>query len=475
MSRHGVIVKSEKEAPRTELEKLGLHRVELSSLGLSGDEIDRIFRGIFVYSTGFHQIVKDLIYLHGKTGNFVGGKVWCLYTRVMEEMDPELYQSGITKVETEKTEEYNRMQSNLQEQIDALKASLSKTDESLKIFQDKASRQDIIVNIEKQRNFDLNRLYQDAIKIANSEKHEKEEALNLIRQLENTIKTNLHDITVLRTNLESANGGLKGLANVNESLSKQLKGVTESLLAMKEQESITQGKLRDCAQQKTVDDAKQKEMEFKLKLAVDTIQATQNEKNELRKVISEWAEKDSKSQREINDLLAARNAKDTAYLSLENQLRLKNKDYSELRAAYEDSIQTVLDLKNDILGKVNMIAAKDVESSQLALTSSRKIDELNEKLREYKYIEDEITKEKNRVEEYKKIAKAKQAETVNFKKTMSELQDELQGAKRSIFTKDSEIKELMSQISKQKVMIHSRFNPPFILTEDMIPLLLWTL
>jgi hypothetical protein len=64
----------ESEASKSELSKLGLDRVSLSARGLMGEEIDRIYRAIYVYSNGFQEIMYSV--LHHHEGNQLPSQLW---------------------------------------------------------------------------------------------------------------------------------------------------------------------------------------------------------------------------------------------------------------------------------------------------------------------------------------------------------------------------------------------------------------
>ena len=54
----GVITKAESKAP---INKYGIDRLSLSMEELSNDQIDRVYRCLFVYATGFYEIIKQNI------------------------------------------------------------------------------------------------------------------------------------------------------------------------------------------------------------------------------------------------------------------------------------------------------------------------------------------------------------------------------------------------------------------------------
>ena len=65
-----------------------MNRFQLSDFGLSGEEIDRVYRSIFVYSRGFASIMNDILAHHHEHGKNIVEKLWNLYSRVIDESNP---------------------------------------------------------------------------------------------------------------------------------------------------------------------------------------------------------------------------------------------------------------------------------------------------------------------------------------------------------------------------------------------------
>ena len=53
-----IILKPQNKLP---INRYGIDRLSLSNECLEGDAIDRIYRTLFVYSTGFYEVIKKIL------------------------------------------------------------------------------------------------------------------------------------------------------------------------------------------------------------------------------------------------------------------------------------------------------------------------------------------------------------------------------------------------------------------------------
>ena len=54
----GIIVKPENKTP---IHRYGIDRLTMTNAGLESDEVDRIYRCLFVYSVGFFEMLKKVL------------------------------------------------------------------------------------------------------------------------------------------------------------------------------------------------------------------------------------------------------------------------------------------------------------------------------------------------------------------------------------------------------------------------------
>ena len=59
----GVILKPENQKPSV---RYGIDRLALVNAGVQPETVERIYRSLFVYSVGFHELVRDCIQHTGK-------------------------------------------------------------------------------------------------------------------------------------------------------------------------------------------------------------------------------------------------------------------------------------------------------------------------------------------------------------------------------------------------------------------------
>jgi hypothetical protein len=58
---------------------------------MSGALIDRLYRGLFVYSVGVHSLIADAV-RHCPQGGRLIHRLWPAYLRLLETADPQVYE-----------------------------------------------------------------------------------------------------------------------------------------------------------------------------------------------------------------------------------------------------------------------------------------------------------------------------------------------------------------------------------------------
>eukprot|EP00742_Colponemidia_sp_Colp-10_P008230 GILJ01008900.1.p1 GENE.GILJ01008900.1~~GILJ01008900.1.p1 ORF type:complete len:1551 (-),score=340.43 GILJ01008900.1:59-4378(-) len=89
---------------------LRLGREDLHRAGIHNDSINRLYRSLFVYSLGFHDTVMNLL-KGAKNKNKLMGSLWKLFHFLLEESDPDIYQSAITEIESMNQVALNQLKS----------------------------------------------------------------------------------------------------------------------------------------------------------------------------------------------------------------------------------------------------------------------------------------------------------------------------------------------------------------------------
>ncbi|KAL4496532.1 hypothetical protein ABPG72_015893 [Tetrahymena utriculariae] len=96
------------------LKNFGLDRKSLQNKGVSKENIDRIYRSLFVYSFGFYEMIQD-IFAHIQDSAQTVASVWKIYGILLEYCSRTDFVNTVTQLEKEKT----AIVDNLEEQIES--------------------------------------------------------------------------------------------------------------------------------------------------------------------------------------------------------------------------------------------------------------------------------------------------------------------------------------------------------------------
>ena len=105
-----------KEDSRLPLMRFGIDRTSLLKSGLQAQEVDRLYRSLFVYSIGFYQLIQKILEHTNKKYTIVTG-VWKVYAILLEYCCQLDYQMIITTLNLEKREEIEQLESDFQSQL----------------------------------------------------------------------------------------------------------------------------------------------------------------------------------------------------------------------------------------------------------------------------------------------------------------------------------------------------------------------
>ena len=113
LSVPGQVVKEDSRLP---LMRYGIDRTSLLKSGLQAQEVDRLYRSLFVYSIGFYQLIQKILEHTNKKYTIVTG-VWKVYAILLEYCCQLDYQMIITTLNLEKREEIEQLESDFQSQL----------------------------------------------------------------------------------------------------------------------------------------------------------------------------------------------------------------------------------------------------------------------------------------------------------------------------------------------------------------------
>ena len=107
------LVQNESKIP---LVRYGVDRTTLLSAGLQAEEVDRIYRSLFVHSIGFFQLIRKILEHTRQKYTIVTG-LWKVYAILLEYCCQFDYEMIITTLNLEKREELDHMEKDFKEQI----------------------------------------------------------------------------------------------------------------------------------------------------------------------------------------------------------------------------------------------------------------------------------------------------------------------------------------------------------------------
>ena len=93
----GVILKPTQKLP---LQRYSIDRLFLHSVNVEVSSIDRIYRGLFVYSIGFYEMLHKALN-HAKNKYTLLSSIWKVYSILLEYCCKSNYQMLITEMSTE--------------------------------------------------------------------------------------------------------------------------------------------------------------------------------------------------------------------------------------------------------------------------------------------------------------------------------------------------------------------------------------
>jgi gas vesicle protein len=112
----GVVVKPAHKSP---IVRYQIDRVFLVNSGVQVDEIDRIYRGLFVYSIGFYEMIQKCL-THAKNKYTLLSNVWKVFSILLEYCCKSNYRMMIAKISTEHQEKLEELEEEMNKQISVL-------------------------------------------------------------------------------------------------------------------------------------------------------------------------------------------------------------------------------------------------------------------------------------------------------------------------------------------------------------------
>ena len=118
----GVIGKPEHVLP---LSRYGIDRITLVNLGLPGEEVDRLYHSLFVYTVGLFELIKGVTRFlkeHVNVYNYQT-KIWRVFQILLEYACKTDYEMITTQLEKEHGQVVNELEKKYKTEIDRLEVS----------------------------------------------------------------------------------------------------------------------------------------------------------------------------------------------------------------------------------------------------------------------------------------------------------------------------------------------------------------
>jgi hypothetical protein len=101
----GVILKPEHKNP---ISRYGIDRMSFSNAGIPTELVDRVYRALFVYSVGFHELVKKLLQHTEKKYTLITS-VWKVFAILLEYCCRTDYRMLISEISKEHKNEIEKL------------------------------------------------------------------------------------------------------------------------------------------------------------------------------------------------------------------------------------------------------------------------------------------------------------------------------------------------------------------------------
>jgi hypothetical protein len=123
----GVIMKPEHKSP---IARYQIDRICLNNAGVSNESVDRIFRGLFVYSIGFYEMLQRCL-AHAQNRYILLSNLWRVFAILLEYCCKSNYQMLISKLNEEHKDMLAAMESDFTEQLNKASESERRLKEAL--------------------------------------------------------------------------------------------------------------------------------------------------------------------------------------------------------------------------------------------------------------------------------------------------------------------------------------------------------
>jgi golgin subfamily B member 1 len=420
----GVIVKPRHKNP---IARYGIDRLTLARGGISDETIDRVYRSLFVYSVGFHELMKTCLE-HTKNRYELITAIWKVFAILLEYCCKSDYKMLVEEIHIQNEQKLKQMEVEYNHKLEEMKED----ERNLKNEMSTMQNYSIILEREKLEEKNI-RLKLEEELLQNSKNHEEEVQLRL--KFESKLN-NMHSIhRDLGTKYRRALLDIETLQNTNELLNSKKLEILEEFNKLKAEHAEQNTKL-------AYDKEKINALERENKIKID----------------------------QVNDLLNKTAEMQEKYDKLQYHQQLSLKTISEQKLNIDILQSQIQTLKNE----KTHLRQSDVESRMLKETFENKLRETAEEL---KTITETLQLSQREVLGFNEIKKEREERISKLKSEVEHLTIKLNStetklAKTSIILEktsdqlDSIKEEYHSTVEKLKKINKARNDKEYRLSEE---------
>ena len=461
----GVIIKPMQKKP---ISRYGIDRLTLSKGGISDDTIDRIYRSLFVYSVGFHELMKTCLQ-HTNNRYELITSIWKVFAILLEYSWKSDYNMLIEEVNKENELKMKQMEEDFNTKIKNLKEDESNLKKEMDLMQKYSS----VLERDKLTEKNMRTKLEEEL-LQNSKNHEEEVQLRL--KFESKLN-NMHSIhRDLGTKYRRALLDIETLQNTNELLNSKKLEIIEQLNKMKAEHAEQNTKM-------AYDREKILALERENRIKVDQVSDLLNKTSEMQEKFDKLQYQYQLSLKQISEQKLGIDVYTSQIQTLKNEkthLRQSEVESRMLKEVFEEKLRETSEELKKTTEQLQLSQREVLGFSEIKKEREERIDKLKSDLDtmtvNYHKTDAELTKTKidldkttiqlasiqieytNTVEKVKKINKArndKEARLSQEKHIKVQLKKEIRELKDQLKLKDHKIDELNDKITQKEKEISS--------------------
>eukprot|EP00347_Sterkiella_histriomuscorum_P014662 403360026 len=387
------IIKVEQKKP---LNRFNVDRMTLFRSGVSQDQIDRIYRSLFVYSVGFYEMLKSAIGGQCKNRPAIISNFWKVYSILLEYCCKHDYRMQISEITEKHTEDMRNLEGQIQEkQVEFLEKEgmlksniqnlLNKLEEIEKERQIELQRRQQLQKDHDQQN----KNYEDEINLRKRYEMKINELFILHREVETRYKRAVEEIIRIDFMKEEANQQLT-ISKSELDLIKKSAYQTEVKLQKAKQEEDYWKQQAEIMKEKELN---REEILTKIKTEMRLAQKQINELSKKELMLKT----ELQSVKEKNDQLQS--TIDSHLQTIDNEAKLKT-NFQELTQTLKSDLMKQVELHSHCTAK---IIGFQVLNKHIQKTIEEQKVEIDTKTARLDYLEQEYFSTSNKLQEFEEL------------------------------------------------------------------------